>query len=74
MRIDILKFKYYNNILKRRILRLALPELDSGAVEGVLEFCNRDTGGKLTLTRGVRARRRRGMIEFERTKEILNDA
>jgi tRNA(Ile)-lysidine synthase len=74
VRIDILKFKAYNHILKRRILKRVLPELDLQAVEGVLEFCNRDSGGKLTLTRGVRAHRRRGMIEFERTKEILNDA
>jgi tRNA(Ile)-lysidine synthase len=74
VRIDILKFKDYNDMLKRRVLKLVLPELDSQAVEGVLEFCNRDTGGRLTLTRGVRAHRRRGMIEFEHTKEILNDA
>jgi tRNA(Ile)-lysidine synthase len=75
VRIDILKFKDYNNILKRRILKRVLPELDSHAVEGILEFCNRDSGGKLTLTRGVRAHRRRGMIEFEHSKEILeNDA
>jgi tRNA(Ile)-lysidine synthase len=73
VRIDILKFKDYNNILKRRILKRVLPELDSQAVEGVLEFCNRDTGGKLTLTRGVRAHRRRGMIDFEHSKEILNN-
>jgi hypothetical protein len=74
VRIDILRFKAYNHILKRRILKRVLPELDLQSVEGVLEFCNRDSGGKLTLTRGVRAHRRRGMIEFERTKEILNDA
>ncbi len=75
VRIDMLKFKDYNNILKRRILKRVLPELDSHAVEGVLEFCNRDTGGKLSLTRGVRAHRRRGIIEFEHSKEILgNDA
>jgi len=74
VRIDILKFEVYNTILKRRILKRVLPELDSQAVEGVLEFCNRDTGGKLTLTRGVRAHRRRGMIEFERSKEILDNA
>jgi len=75
VRIDMLKFKDYNNILKRRILKRVLPELDSQAVEGVLEFCNRDTGGRLTLTRGVRAHRRRGIIEFEHSKEILdNDA
>jgi tRNA(Ile)-lysidine synthase len=75
VRIDMLKFKNYNDILKRRVLKRVLPELDSQAVEGVLEFCNRDTGGKLTLTRGVRAHRRRGMIDFERSKEILeNDA
>jgi tRNA(Ile)-lysidine synthase len=73
-RIDISRFKEYNDVLKRRILRRVLPELDSQAVEGVLEFCNRDTGGRLTLTRGVRAHRRRGMIEFERTKEILDNA
>jgi tRNA(Ile)-lysidine synthase len=75
VRIDILKFKDYNNVLKRRILKRVLPELDSQAVEGVLQFCNRNTGGRLTLTRGVRAHRRRGMIEFEHSKEILdNDA
>jgi len=74
VRIDLLRFKGYNICLRRRILKLVLPELDSHAVEGVLEFCNRDKGGKLTLTRGVRAHRRRGMIEFERAKEILNDA
>jgi tRNA(Ile)-lysidine synthase len=74
VRIDLLKFKDYNHVLKRRILKRVLPELDSQAVEGVLEFCNRNTGGRLTLTRGVRAHRRQGMIEFERTKEILNDA
>ncbi len=74
VRIDILRFKDYNHVLKRRILKRVLPELDAQAVEGVLEFCNRDTGGKLTLTRGVRAHRRRGMIEFERAKEILNDS
>jgi tRNA(Ile)-lysidine synthase TilS/MesJ len=73
VRIDILKFRNYNNILKRRILKRVLPELDSQAVEGVLEFCNRDTGGRLTLTRGVRAHRHRGMIEFERSKEILDN-
>ena len=67
VRIDILRLRNYNNILKRRILKLVLPELDSQAVEGVLEFCNRDTGGRLTLTRGVRAHRRRGVMEFERT-------
>lgn len=67
VRIDILKFKDYNDILKRRVLKLVLPELDSQAVEGVLEFCNRDTGGRLALTCGVRAHRRRGMIEFERS-------
>jgi tRNA(Ile)-lysidine synthase len=73
VRIDILKFKDYNYVLKRRILKLVLPELDSQAVEGVLEFCNRDTGGRLTLTGGVRAHRRRGIIEFEHSKEILAD-
>jgi tRNA(Ile)-lysidine synthase len=75
VRIDILKFKDYNNILKRRILKRVLPGLDSQAVERILEFCNRDTGGRLTLTHGVRAHRRRGTIEFEHSKEILgNDA
>jgi tRNA(Ile)-lysidine synthase len=75
VRIDLLKFKDYNTILKRRILKRVLPELDSQAVEGVLEFCDRDTGGRLTLTRGVRAHRRRGLIDFEHSKEILdNDA
>jgi tRNA(Ile)-lysidine synthase len=75
VRIDLLKFKAYNNILKRRILKRVLPELDSRAVERVLQFCNRDTGGRLTLTRGVRAHRRRGTIEFEHSKETLdNDA
>jgi tRNA(Ile)-lysidine synthase len=73
VRIDILKFKDYNTILKRRILKRVLPELDSQAVEGVLEFCNRDTGGRLTLTRGVRAHRHKGIIEFERSKEILDN-
>jgi len=73
VRIDILKFTDYNNILKRRILKRVLPELDSQAVEGVLEFCNRDTGGRLSLTRGVRAHRHRGIIEFERSKEILDN-
>jgi len=73
VRIDILKFKTYNNILKRRVLKLVLPELDSQSVEGVLEFCNRDTGGRLTLTRGVRAHRHQGAIEFERSKEILDN-
>jgi tRNA(Ile)-lysidine synthase len=73
VRIDILKFRNYNNVLKRRILKRVLPELDSQAVEGVLEFCSRDTGGRLTLTRGVRAHRHRGIIEFERTKEILDN-
>ncbi len=75
VRIDLLGFKAYNNSLKRRILKRVLPDLDSQAVEGVIQFCDRDTGGKLTLTRGVRAHRRRGMIEFEHSKEILdNDA
>jgi tRNA(Ile)-lysidine synthase len=73
VRIDILKFRDYNNILKRRILKRVLPELDSQAVEGVLEFCNRDTGGRLSLTRGVRAHRHGDMIDFERTKEILDN-
>jgi tRNA(Ile)-lysidine synthase len=73
VRIDIPKFSDYNNILKRRILKRVLPELDSQAVEGVLEFCNRDTGGRLSLTRGVRAHRHRGIIEFERSKEILDN-
>jgi tRNA(Ile)-lysidine synthase len=73
VRIDILKFRNYNNILKRRILKRVLPELDSQAVEGVLEFCNRDTGGRLSLTRGVRAHRHGDMIDFERTKEILDN-
>jgi len=67
VRIDILKLRNYNSILKRRILKRVLPELDSQAVEGVLEFCNRDTGGGLSLTRGVRAHRHGGIIEFERT-------
>jgi tRNA(Ile)-lysidine synthase len=76
VRIDMFKFKDYNDILKRRILKRVLPELNYHAVEGVLEFCNRDTGGKLSLTRGVRAHRRRGMIDLEHSsKEILdNDA
>jgi tRNA(Ile)-lysidine synthase len=74
VRIDMLRFKAYNNVLKRRVLKLVLPELDSQAVEGVLDFCKRTTGGRLNLTGGVRAHRRRGVIEFERTKESLNDA
>ena len=74
VRIDLLRFNAYNDTLKRRILKLVLPELDSQAMEGVLNFCKRDTGGRLALTRGVRAHRRRGIIEFERTKEFLNDA
>ncbi len=74
VRIDLTEFKTYNGVLKRRMLKLVLTELDSQAVERVLDFCNRTTGGRLTLTRGVRAHRRRGMIEFERTKESLNDA
>ena len=73
VRIDIAKFRDYHNTLKRRILKRVLPELDSQAVEGVLEFSGRDTGGRLSLTGGVRAHRRRGMIEFERNKEILDN-
>ncbi len=73
VRVDIAKFSNYNNILKRRILKRVLPELDSQAVEGVLEFCTRATGGRLMLTGGIRAHRRQGTIEFERTKEILEN-
>jgi tRNA(Ile)-lysidine synthase len=74
LQIDIPKFRNYNNILRRRVLRQLLPELDFTAVERALDFCDRETGGRLELTDGVRARRRSKTMEFERTKEILDNA
>jgi tRNA(Ile)-lysidine synthase len=74
LQIDIPKFRNYNNILRRRVLRQLLPELDLAAVERVLDFCDRETGGRLELTDGVRARRHIKTMEFERGKEILDNA
>lgn len=74
LQIDIPKFRNYNNILRRLVLKRLLPELDQVAIERVMEFCDRETGGRLELTEGVRARRHNRTMEFERSKEILDNA
>jgi len=74
VRIDTRKFSNYNNILKRRVLKRLLPELDSDAVETVLRFAKREAGGRLCLVAGISVRLRRGIIELQRPKEILKNA
>jgi tRNA(Ile)-lysidine synthase len=74
VQIDTRKFSNYNNVLKRRVLKRLLPELDSDAVETVLRFAKREAGGRLCLVAGVSVRLRRGIIEFQRPKEILDNA
>lgn len=67
--IDTAKLRGYHDAVKRRVLKRLLPELDAQAVEAVLELCRGRPGGRLTLTRGVRARRHQNIMEFERSEE-----
>jgi hypothetical protein len=51
-----------------------MPELDSGAVEALLEFVRRRAGGRLAASAGVQARLQRGTLYLRRPKENTEDA
>jgi len=73
-RIDTCKFNDYNDILKRRVLKQLVPELDSSAVEEVLKFARRRAGGRLSISAGVRVRLQHGMLDLRRPKENTDNA
>jgi tRNA(Ile)-lysidine synthase len=66
--IDTVKLGQYNDCLKRRILRLLVPELDAAGTERLLEFVAGGRTGRLDLTSGVRARATERSIELTRSK------
>ncbi len=51
--IDIKEFNSYNNILKRRMIRLLLPELDALGVEQVLSLIKKSCQGRHHLKAGI---------------------
>ena len=64
--IDPRKLGKYNNVLKRRAIKMLLPELDSQAVETMLGFFERRTrSGRLVLGRNT-MRRDGKVIELKR--------
>jgi len=60
--IDTRKLESYNDVLKRRMLRMLAPDLDAAAVERSLAFIRRGTG-RLVLAGGTVLRRTRGALE-----------
>ncbi|MGQ9708215.1 MAG: tRNA lysidine(34) synthetase TilS [bacterium] len=51
--IDIKEFNDYNYILRRRMVRLVVPELDSTGVERVLKLCEKGCQGRHQLKAGI---------------------
>lgn len=66
--IDTVKLRSYNDCLKRRVLRMAVPELDAGAVEQILDRLASGRGGRLELAGGTGARFRKHDIEITRKR------
>ncbi len=51
--VDIQSLSYYNLIIRRRIIRDLIPELDLGLVERVLELMEGESGKFLELPKGL---------------------
>lgn len=71
-RIDIVRFRRYDEVLQRRALRLRFPALDSTAVSRVLEIVSGRTGRRADLGNGLMVRRQKDWLVFE-TTEVSED-
>ncbi len=62
--IDTRLFESYNVVLKRRMVKQLVPELDSEGVERMLEFCKGGSAPGLTLRKTVQLLRRDNTVEL----------
>jgi len=59
--IDNQEFNSYNDVLKRRMIKVLLPQIDADATERLIFLIERNKGGKYLLTRGVEVEIKRGV-------------
>lgn len=62
--IDINRFNRYNLVLKRRIIKLLIPEIDANGVERVLDLISRKCAGSHHLKMGTVIRINENLMEI----------
>ncbi len=73
VRIDTVRFRNYNTVLKRRVVRHLLPGLDSEDVESIIRLCHGRPGTRLVLARGLIGRCFSGFVELHLSKESFGN-
>ncbi|MGC9110514.1 MAG: tRNA lysidine(34) synthetase TilS [candidate division WOR-3 bacterium] len=72
--IDIKRFNRYNIVLKRRIIRLLLPEIDAAGVERVLDLVGRKCAGSHQLITNITLKVGRELVEITKKGRGTVDA
>jgi len=72
--IDNQEFNYYNNVLKRRMIKVLLPQIDADATKRLIFLIERNKGGRHQLTRGVEVEIKKGVTTVPVFRQRTFDA
>lgn len=72
--IDIKEFNSYNNVLKRRMVKVLVPQIDVDATERLIFLMERGKGGEYLLTGGIEIEIRRGVLKVPVFRQRIFDA
>jgi tRNA(Ile)-lysidine synthase len=72
--IDINRFNRYNIVLRRRIIKLLIPEIDATGVERVLDLVSRSCTGSHQLKTGITLRIGKKLMEITKKARRSWDA
>jgi tRNA(Ile)-lysidine synthase len=72
--IDNQEFNSYNNVLKRRMIKVLLPQIDADATERLIFLIERNKGGRHQLTQGVEVEIKKGVTTVPVFRQRTFDA
>lgn len=72
--IDINEFNSYNNVLKRRMVKVLLPQIDADATERLIFLTERGKGGEYLLPGGIEVEIRRNVLKVPVFRQRILDA
>lgn len=72
--IDIKEFNSYNNVLKRRMIKVLVSQIDADATERLIFLMERGKGGKYLLPGGTEVEIRRGVLKVPVFRQRIFDA
>ncbi len=72
--IDINEFNSYNTVLKRRMVKVLLPQIDADATDRLIFLMERGKGGEYLLPGGIEVEIRRGVLKVPVFRQRILDA